>query len=70
MSRGWASEKSVCVYETVSVEEGARCPPLPAAVVCPPGGRRRWRLAITAEGLCAVVTALARFWQCVLVVYF
>ena len=50
MSRGRASEQSVCVYEAVSVEEGARCPPLPAAVVCPPGGRRRWRLAITAEG--------------------
>jgi hypothetical protein len=27
----------------------ARRPPLPAAVVCPAGGRRRRRLAITAD---------------------
>jgi hypothetical protein len=40
-----ASEQYVC--EAVSVEKGARRPPLPAAVVCPPGGRRRPRLSIT-----------------------
>jgi hypothetical protein len=36
------------VCEAVSVEKGARRPPLPTAVVCPPGRRRRRRLAITA----------------------
>ena len=50
VSWGQASERAVCVCVAVSVEKGARRPPLPAAVVCPPGGRRRWRLAITAEG--------------------
>jgi hypothetical protein len=45
VSRGQASERTVCVCEVVSVEKGARRPPLPAAVVCPPGGR----LAITAR---------------------
>jgi hypothetical protein len=48
VSRGQASERAVCVYEAVSVEKGARRPPLPTAVVCPPGRRRRRRLAITA----------------------
>jgi hypothetical protein len=48
VSRGQASERAVCVCEAVSVEMGAR-PPLPTAVVCPPGRRRRLRLAITAE---------------------
>jgi hypothetical protein len=60
VSRGQASERVVCVCETVSVEKGARRPPLQTAVVCPPGrrrrrlavvcppGRRRRRLAITA----------------------
>jgi hypothetical protein len=33
VSRGQASERAVCVYEAVSAEKGARCPPLPAAVV-------------------------------------
>jgi len=33
------------VCEAVSVEKGARRPPLPTAVVCPPGRRRRRRLA-------------------------
>jgi hypothetical protein len=47
VSRGQASERVVCVCETVSVEKGARRPPLQTAVVCPPGRRRR-RLAITA----------------------
>ena len=46
--RGQESERAVCVCEAVSVEKGARRPPLPAAVVCPSGGRRRRRLAITA----------------------
>jgi hypothetical protein len=41
VSRGQSIERAVCVCETVSVEKGARSPPLPAAVVCPPGGRRR-----------------------------
>jgi hypothetical protein len=41
VSRGRASEQSEGVYEAVSVEKGARRPPLPAAVACPPGGRRR-----------------------------
>ena len=36
VSRGQASERAVCVCETVSVEKGARRPPLPTAVVCPP----------------------------------
>ena len=35
--------------EVVSEEMGARRPPLPTAVVCPPGRRRRLRLAITAD---------------------
>jgi hypothetical protein len=48
VSRGQASERALCVYEAVSVEKGARRPPLPTAVVCPPGRRRRRRLAITA----------------------
>ena len=48
VSRGQASERAVCVCEAVSVEKGARRPPLPTAVVCPPGRRRRRRLAITA----------------------
>ena len=52
MSRGRASEQSVCVYEAVSVEKGARRPPQPAAIACAPGGRRRRRLAITAEVSC------------------
>ncbi len=38
VSRGQASERAVCVCEAVSVEKGARRPPMPAAVVCPPGG--------------------------------
>jgi hypothetical protein len=50
VSRGQASERAVCVCEAVSVEMGARRPPLPTAVVCPPGRRRRRRLAITADG--------------------
>ena len=41
VSRGEASERAVCVCEAVSVEMGARRPPLPTAVVCPPGRRRR-----------------------------
>jgi hypothetical protein len=49
VSRGQASERAVCVCEAVSVEKGARRPPLPAAVVCPLGGRRRRRLAVTAD---------------------
>jgi hypothetical protein len=49
VSRGQASERAVCVCEAVSVEMGGR-PPLPTAVVCPPGRRRRRRLAITAVG--------------------
>ena len=32
--RGQASERAVCVCEAVSVEKGARRPPLPTAVVC------------------------------------
>ena len=55
VSRGQASERAVCVCEAVSVEMGARPPPLPTAVVCPPGRRRRLRLAITAvvsQGVC------------------
>ena len=48
VSRGQASERAVCVCEAVSVEMGARHPPLPTAVVCPPGRRRRLLLAITA----------------------
>ena len=35
VSRGEASERAVCVCEAVSVEMGARRPPLPTAVVCP-----------------------------------
>jgi hypothetical protein len=49
MSRGQASERAVSVCEAVSVEKGASRPPLPTAVVCPPGRRRRRRLAITAH---------------------
>jgi hypothetical protein len=48
VSRGQASERAVCVCEAVSVEMGAHRPPLPTAVVCPPG-RRHLRLAITAD---------------------
>jgi hypothetical protein len=48
VSRGQEIERAVCVCEVVSVEKGARCPPLPTAVVCPPGRRRRRRLAKTA----------------------
>jgi hypothetical protein len=57
VSRGQASERAVCVYEAVSVEKGARRPPLPTAVVCPPGRRRRRRLAITAIRPDALVNA-------------
>jgi hypothetical protein len=32
VSRGQASERSVFLYQAVSVEQGARRPPLPAAV--------------------------------------
>ena len=49
VSRGQASERAVCVCEAVSVEMGARRPPLPTGVVCPQGRRRRLRLAITAR---------------------
>ncbi len=59
VSRGQASERAVCVCESVSVEKGARRPPLPTAVVCPPGRRR---LAITAK-----VCVLLR--QCLLLQY-
>ncbi len=48
VSRGQASDRSVCVCEEVSVEMGARRPPLPTAVG-PPGRHRRLRLAITAD---------------------
>jgi hypothetical protein len=48
VSRGRASEQSVCVYEAISVEKGARCPQLQAAVACQSGGRCRRHLAITA----------------------
>jgi hypothetical protein len=48
VSRGQASERAVCVCEAVSVEMGARRPPLSTAVVCPPGRRRRRLLIITA----------------------
>jgi hypothetical protein len=48
VSRGQASERSVCVCEAVSVEMGARHPPLQMAVVCPPGCHSCRRLAITA----------------------
>ena len=54
VSRGQASERAVCVCEAVSVEMGDGSPPfqprppLPTAV-CPPGRRRRLRLAITAS---------------------
>ena len=51
VSRGQASERAVCVCEVVSEEMGVRRPPLPTAVVCPPGRRRRLRLAITASSL-------------------
>jgi hypothetical protein len=36
VSRGQASERTVCVCETVSVEKGARRLPLQVSVVCPP----------------------------------
>jgi hypothetical protein len=56
VSRGQASERAVCVCEAVSVEMGARRPPLPTAVVCPTGRRRRRRLAITAfTEICSIV---------------
>jgi hypothetical protein len=48
VSRVQASERAVCVCEAVSVVKRARRPPLPTAVVCPPGRCRRRRLAITA----------------------
>ena len=54
VSRGQASERAVCVCESVSVEKGARRPPLPAAVVCsltrrppPPAPRHNGRNAQT-----------------------
>jgi hypothetical protein len=34
VSRGQSSEQAVCVWESVSVEMGARSPPLQTAVVC------------------------------------
>ena len=40
VSRGQTNERAVCVCEVVSEEMGARRPPLPTAVVCPPGRRR------------------------------
>jgi hypothetical protein len=61
VSRGQASERAVCVCEAVSVEMGARRPPLPTAVVCLPGRRRRLAprhnssfcsVFITTVGLC------------------
>jgi hypothetical protein len=55
VSRGQAIERTVCVCEAVSVEMGARRPPLPTAVVCPPGPHRRRRLAITAVAPLVVV---------------
>ena len=48
VSRGQAINRLVCVCQAVSVEKGARSPPLLTAVVCPPGRRRRRHLAITA----------------------
>ena len=63
VSRGQASERAVYVCEAVSVEMGARRPQLPTAVVCPPGRRRRLRLAITADRdrpphpVCVFITA-------------
>ena len=51
VSRGQASERAVCVCEAVSVEMGAHRPPLPTAVVCPPGRRRRLRLARQSQKL-------------------
>ena len=51
VSRGQTNERAVCVCEVVSEEMGARRPPLPTAVVCPPGHSRRLRLAITATSL-------------------
>ena len=63
VSRGQASERAVCVCEAVSVEKGARRPPLPTAVVCPPGRRRRRRLgvfitAVPSTGGCVFITAV------------
>jgi hypothetical protein len=53
VSRGQASERVVCVCESVSVEKGSRRPTLPTAVVCPPGRRRHLCLAITAVPVCS-----------------
>jgi hypothetical protein len=64
VSTGQASERA-CVCEAVSVEMGARRPPLPTAVVCPPGRRRRLRLAITAVFLAETKSA-----RCLLVCVF
>ena len=57
VSRGQASERAVCVCEAVSVEKGARRPPLPAEFLGAPAGGaprnsvrgivqqgRRWKL--------------------------
>jgi hypothetical protein len=46
--RAVVSTTPTCVCKAVSVEKGARSPPLLTAVVCPPGRRCRRRLAITA----------------------
>jgi hypothetical protein len=60
VSRGQASNRAVCVCEEVSVEMGARRPPLPTAVVCPPGRRRRRHLAITAVCLLRLLRLLVK----------
>jgi len=60
VSWGQASERAVCVCVAVSVEKGARRPPLPAAVVCPPGGRRRLSITVTFV-LCRVNYSHGRF---------
>ena len=60
VSRGQASNRAVCVCESVSVEMGARRPPLPTAVVCPPGRRRRRHLAITAVCLLRLLRLLVK----------
>ncbi len=52
VSRGQTSEQTVCVCEVVSVEKGARHPPMQAAVVCPTGGHRCRLLAITTDCVC------------------
>ena len=53
--RNTSSGRFAC--EAVSVEKGARCPPLQADVVCPPGGCRRRRLAITADSSVSLACA-------------